>query len=39
VPDADRPDSGKLVLRHHHGLLRFNEQQLWHNLIRQGWSS
>jgi hypothetical protein len=38
VSDADRSDSGQLLVRHHRRMLRFNAQQLWHNLIRQGWS-
>lgn len=38
VSDADRTSSGQLLVRHHRRMLRFNAQQLWHNLIRQGWS-
>jgi len=38
VSDADRSDSGQLLVRHHRRMLRFNAEQLWQNLIRQGWN-
>jgi len=36
VTDADAVDD-QLYVRHARRMLRFNAEQLWHNLIRQGW--
>ena len=37
VSDADITSSGRSLVRHCRRMLRFNAEQLWHNLIRQGW--
>jgi hypothetical protein len=37
VTDADLTRSGGVVVRHNRRMLRFNAEQLWQNLIRQGW--
>ena len=37
VTDADITSSGRPLVRHSRRMLRFNAEQLWHNLIRQGW--
>jgi hypothetical protein len=37
VTDADVVD-GRLIVRHSRRMLRFNAEQLWQNLIRQGWN-
>ena len=37
VTDADITSSGRPLVRHCRRMLRFNAEQLWHNLIRQGW--
>jgi hypothetical protein len=36
VTDADVV-SGVMQIRHNRRMLRFNAEQLWQNLIRQGW--
>lgn len=37
VTDADITDSGRIQIRHNRRMLRFNAEQLWQNLVRQGW--
>ncbi len=37
VTDADVSPSGRTLVRNNRRTLRFNAQQLWQNLIRQGW--
>jgi hypothetical protein len=37
VTDADVGPSGRPQVRHNRRMLRFNAEQLWQNLIRQGW--
>jgi len=37
VVDADLGSDGKPLVRRTRRMLRFNGEQLWHNLIRQGW--
>ena len=37
VTDGDVLDSGRVVVKHHRRMLRFNAEQLWRNLIKQGW--
>ena len=37
VTDADVLDSGRVVVKHHRRMLRFNAEQLWRNLIKQCW--
>jgi hypothetical protein len=37
VTDADVVN-GRLIVRHSRRMLRFNAEQLWQNLIRQGWN-
>jgi hypothetical protein len=37
VTDADITGSGRPLVRHCRRMLRFNAEQLLHNLIRQGW--
>jgi hypothetical protein len=37
VTDADITSSGRPLVKHSRRMLRFNAEQLWQNLIRQGW--
>ena len=37
VTDADIGSDGRVQVRHSRRMLRFNAEQLWQNLIRQGW--
>jgi DNA-3-methyladenine glycosylase len=37
VTDADITSSGRPLVKHCRRMLRFNAEQLWQNLIRQGW--
>ena len=37
VTDADITSDGRVQVRHSRRMLRFNAEQLWQNLIRQGW--
>jgi hypothetical protein len=37
VTDADITRDGRVQVRHSRRMLRFNAEQLWQNLIRQGW--
>jgi hypothetical protein len=37
VTDADLTSDGRPLVRHSRRMLRFNAEQLWHNLIRLGW--
>jgi hypothetical protein len=37
VADADVTPNGRALVRHCRRMLRFNAEQLWHNLIRLGW--
>ncbi len=37
VTDADITRDGRPLVRHCRRMLRFNAEQLWHNLIRLGW--
>ena len=37
VTDSDITSDGRAQVRHTRRMLRFNAEQLWHNLIRQGW--
>jgi hypothetical protein len=36
VTDTNISSSGQPMVRHCRRMLRFNAEQLWHNLIRQG---
>jgi hypothetical protein len=35
--DADTSSAGRMQIRHHRGMPRFNSIQLWQNLQRLGW--
>jgi hypothetical protein len=37
VTDADITSSGRPLVKHRRRMMRFNAEQLWHNLIQQGW--
>ncbi len=37
VTDADVTPNGRALVRHYRRMVRFNAEQLWHNLIRLGW--
>jgi hypothetical protein len=37
VTDADISSDDRAQVRHTRRMLRFNAEQLWQNLIRQGW--
>jgi hypothetical protein len=37
VTDADITSDGRPLIRHRRRMLRFNAEQLWVNLLRQGW--
>ena len=37
ITDADVTDGGRMQIRHNRRMLRYNAEQLWRNLIKQGW--
>ncbi|QCH14531.1 DUF1651 domain-containing protein [Synechococcus sp. CB0101] len=37
VTAANITSQGRSLVRNCRGMLRFNAEQLWQNLIRQGW--
>ena len=37
ITDADVTEGGRMQIRHNRRMLRYNAEQLWRNLIKQGW--